>query len=74
MVRVRWLFIMMIGVGLGAARADIGDVSRIVHPGEFSAHFGAAFVTGRTRDGHSQTDFSPLPVPCCTSQTHQSHW
>ena len=58
MVRVRWLFIMMIGVGLGAARADIGDVSRIVHPGEFSAHFGAAFVTGRTRDGHSQTDFS----------------
>lgn len=59
MARLRIFFGIILIIGICAAsRADVGDVSRIVKSGEFSAHFGAAFVTGRTRDGHSQTDFS----------------
>lgn len=59
MAKLRNFFGIMLIIGVCAAsRADVGDVSRIVRPGEFSAHFGAAFTTGDTRGGHSQTDFS----------------
>lgn len=59
MAKLRNFFGIMLIIGACAAsRADVGDVSRIVHPGEFSAHFGAAFITGATRDGHSQTNFA----------------
>lgn len=34
------------------------DVSRLTQDGEFSASFGAAFVSGRNNSGDAQTDFS----------------
>ncbi len=44
-------------MGVGHAHANRLDVSRISRNGEFSAGFGAAFVTGENRDQTHRTDF-----------------
>ena len=53
----KFLALSLFLLGAGGAYADRLDVSRTSEQGEFSAGFGAAFVTGENRRGTHRDDF-----------------